>query len=343
MPHIDTSHPYCSLKVAMDDAGTPTSTAIKDERSLNSKKTTVIIYQPTIHSIDLTECCTFEDVLRTITRHSGPIRSDPDVFVNRVRPGAVPGARWAKEDLADVRKNWSDHYFPDLNVLPVLRSKYTVRVVDSRQVGEPGRLPSFEVKVKSTDTVADLKKRIQEHTGISPSSQRLDSEGTVLSADKRLIVLGIDGTSRISLTVAISLWFEFPQMSLSTPTFAQTPLRTILRLVSNANQPALTPTLFQISHSSGQVAPVSKEWLPERSCVFTAEDAVGMVRENGLRVGDRIRVVELTKNAPATRECNRIWTKKKLLRGRDRLRKAKRRLLKAGVKRGRSLKRRDKH
>ncbi len=330
----------------MDDFGTPTNTAIKGVRilkssELKSRKTTVILYEPTIHSIDLTKCNTFGDALRTIKSHTKSMRFDPDVFVNRVRPGAVPGAFWAKDDLEDIRNNWSKLYFPDLNILPVLRGEYTVQIVDSRPLDDPGRLPSFDVEVKSTDTVADLKEQIRQHTGISPSSQRLDSQGTILSATNRLIVLGIDENTSINLTVAILLWFELPQMSISAPTFPHTPLHTMLRTVSDANRQALTPTIFQISHSSGHLAPVSKQWLPGRKCLFTADDAFGTVGENGLREGDRIKLVEFTTETPRKGEPRWIWTNQKLLRRRDRLRKMRRRLMQARAKGSRSLESRD--
>lgn len=273
--------------------------------NLKSRKTTVILYEPTVFSVDLTDCNSLKDVLRTIRQRSQYSPYDVDVFIDKVKPGAIPGATWAVEDLKSVCYDWSSLHFTDLNVLPVLREHYTVQIRYLVGINDPEK-PSFDVKVNSRDTVADLKEKIMGHTGFNVDLQLLDFEDRRLIDDDRLIARSIGHRSRITLTVPISLWFDSPQRTQDSWAFQHASLQLALHTFADTHQQDITALLFQIPRYSGPVASASKKWLPVRSDLFGAGEAAGTVDENGLRNGDMIKVFYLNKKTSKKRTIEQV-------------------------------------
>ncbi|KAJ9604933.1 hypothetical protein H2200_010322 [Cladophialophora chaetospira] len=265
-----------------------------------SKKSLIIIYQPVILSVDLTKCQTLEDLENLVRDQSESATSDIDIFRNRWGPGLLPGVSFTQADLELFHHDVSKLQFPKLHVFPEMREEYVLQVYDPRTHSPSGRHASFNVQVNCIDTVASLKKKIKNQTGISTASQRLEFNGKMLLPEDHLVTYGIMNGSSIQLTVKASLYFRISNSSIWVFAFPDTPLQDVLQSFAKQKKEDLASLLFQVFTSSGEVTQSSQQWLPERARLFNAGEVVGTVEENGFLHGDQIQVFQLNKK-PSTK------------------------------------------
>ncbi|KIW72283.1 hypothetical protein PV04_00488 [Phialophora macrospora] len=265
-----------------------------------SKKTLVLFYKPIILSVDLATCKTESDMLNAVRGQAQFELYDVNVFNDCYYPGLVPKTPFTHDQPEIAREDWSTIYFPILNVIPRPRDKYNVHIYNPRQQNSSGNLTTFTVKVAFEDTVANLKHSINERTGIRPSSQRLDFQGRTLPRSDHLLMHGMTEGSHVMLTVKATLYFRFKTWTTWVFDFPNTPLYDILRCFAEFERQDLATLLFQMPKSSRDASQASQTWLPDRSRLFSAEEAMGTMEQNGIRAGDRIEVFELDK--PAARK-----------------------------------------
>ncbi|OAL33634.1 hypothetical protein AYO20_07141 [Fonsecaea nubica] len=158
------------------------------------------------------------------------------------------------------------------------------------------------------DTGRRLQESIHAKYGIPLHDSMLSFCGSSIFDTMSLYEQKIVKGSAVSVKLSVPIKYQFKEEEHVICVWSDDTMITLLEKIAKRIDESLKLLRFAIIRCTGTVVNEAKEWLPDRSNIFSADCTAGTVEENGFRSGDSIKVYRQQESATARkRKLEETW------------------------------------